>query len=84
MNKDQSVYAILHEILTEQQNLLRKVSAKMYTQSISFSGRFYHWPVTRDILLSFWKFYGTLIIRIRLIMTKDREIRNWNRILKRR
>ena len=34
MNKDQSVYAILHEILTEQQNLLRKVSAKMYTQSI--------------------------------------------------
>jgi serine phosphatase RsbU (regulator of sigma subunit) len=34
MNKDQSVYEILHEILTEQQNLLRKVSAKMYTQSI--------------------------------------------------
>lgn len=34
MNKDQSVYAILHEILTEQQNLLRKVSVKMYTQSI--------------------------------------------------
>lgn len=34
MNKDQSVYAILHEILTEQQNLLRKVSAKMYTQNI--------------------------------------------------
>lgn len=34
MNKDESVYAILHEILTEQQNLLRKVLAKMYTQSI--------------------------------------------------
>ncbi|KFF08588.1 MULTISPECIES: hypothetical protein [Chryseobacterium] len=34
MNKDESVYAILHEILTEQQNLLRKVSAKMYTHNI--------------------------------------------------
>ena len=34
MNKDESVYVILQEILTEQQNLLRKVSAKMYTQSI--------------------------------------------------
>lgn len=34
MNKDESVYVILQEILTEQQNLLRKVSAKIYTQSI--------------------------------------------------
>ena len=34
MNKDQSVYAILHEILTEQQNLLRKITAKMYTHNI--------------------------------------------------
>lgn len=34
MNKDESVYVILQEILTEQQNLLRKISAKMYTQSI--------------------------------------------------
>lgn len=34
MNKDESVYVILHEILTDQQNLLRKVSAKMYTHTI--------------------------------------------------
>lgn len=34
MNRDESVYAILHEILTEQQNLLKKISAEMYTQSI--------------------------------------------------
>ncbi|HCN50399.1 MAG TPA: hypothetical protein DIT10_15135 [Chryseobacterium sp.] len=34
MNKDESVYVILQDILTEQQNLLRKISAKMYTQSI--------------------------------------------------
>lgn len=34
MNKNESVYIILHEILTEQQNLLRKVSAEMYCQSI--------------------------------------------------
>ena len=34
MNKDISVYKILNEILTEQQNLLRKISAKMYTQNI--------------------------------------------------
>ena len=34
MNKDESVYKILNEILTEQQNLLRKISAEMYTQNI--------------------------------------------------
>ncbi|MBV6879985.1 DinB family protein [Epilithonimonas ginsengisoli] len=34
MNKDESVYAILYEILTEQQNLLKKISAEIYTQSI--------------------------------------------------
>jgi hypothetical protein len=34
MNKNESVYVILHEILTEQQNLLRKISAKMYTHNI--------------------------------------------------
>lgn len=34
MNKDESVYKILNEILTEQQNLLRKITAKMYTHNI--------------------------------------------------
>ncbi len=34
MNKDESVYVILHEILTEQQNLLRNVSAKIYNHNI--------------------------------------------------
>ncbi|MFY1048321.1 DinB family protein [Chryseobacterium sp. GP-SGM7] len=34
MKRHESVYAILQEILTEQQNLLRKISAKMYTQNI--------------------------------------------------
>lgn len=34
MKRDESVYKILNEILTEQQNLLRKISAKMYTQNI--------------------------------------------------
>lgn len=34
MNEYESVYAILHVILTEQQDLLKKISAKMYTQSI--------------------------------------------------
>jgi hypothetical protein len=34
MNKDESVFAILYEILTEQQNLLRKITAKMYTHNI--------------------------------------------------
>lgn len=34
MNKNESVYIILFEILTEQQNLLRKITAKMYTHNI--------------------------------------------------
>lgn len=34
MNKNESVYIILYEILTEQQNLLRKITAKMYTHNI--------------------------------------------------
>lgn len=35
MNKDESVYVILHEILTEQQELLQKVSTEIYTHQIS-------------------------------------------------
>lgn len=34
MNKDESVYVILHEILTEQQELLQKVSTEIYTHQI--------------------------------------------------
>ncbi|CAD7808946.1 hypothetical protein CHRY9390_01915 [Chryseobacterium aquaeductus] len=34
MNRDESVYAILHEILNEQQDLLRKISPEIYTHQI--------------------------------------------------
>lgn len=34
MNRDESVYVILHEILTEQQELLQKVSIEIYTHKI--------------------------------------------------
>lgn len=34
MNRDESVYAILHEILTEQKELLRKISTEFYTHNI--------------------------------------------------
>lgn len=34
MKKDESVHTILHEILIEQQKLLREISAKIYTQKI--------------------------------------------------
>lgn len=34
MNRDESVYVILHEILTEQKELLQKISTEIYTHSI--------------------------------------------------
>ena len=34
MNRDESVFAILHEILTEQQDLLGKISTEIYTYQI--------------------------------------------------
>lgn len=34
MNKNESVYTLMYEILTEQQDLLRKITAKMYTHNI--------------------------------------------------
>ena len=34
MNRDESVFAILHEILTEQQDLLGKISTEIYTHQI--------------------------------------------------